>query len=315
MGVPQLMNPPYLLFDVGGTDIKSALSDDKGNLLGIRRVPTRRGTPDPAAGLIDQLHALGTDLMAESPLVKPRAVGLLVCGVVDEAHGRGVFSANLGWRDAPLRDMASTAFALPVGFGHDVSSAGAAELRFGAGAGLGTKVRNAVMLVIGTGIAAALFVDGHPVSSGGYAGELGHAAVPGGLDCPCGAHGCLETIGSAGAIAKRYAHATGRQVPGAREVLDAMNAGDIVATRIWDEAIEALAFSIAQLCSSIAPEAVIIGGGLAQSGEALLGPLRLALRKKLSYHREPLIVPARLGQDAGLRGAYLKAVEAKEEQT
>ncbi len=306
------MNAPYLLFDVGGTDIKTALSDDAGNLLGIRRVPTRRGTPDPAASLIDQLHGLGTGLMAQSPLVIPQAVGLLVCGIVDEDSGIGVFSSNLGWRDAPLRQMASEAFALPVGFGHDVSMAGAAELRYGAGANLGAKVRNAVMLVIGTGIAAALFVDGHAVSAGGYAGELGHAAVPGGLDCACGAHGCLETIGSAGAIAKRYTQASGKSVEGAREVLVAMEAGDPVAARIWDEAVEALAFSIAQLCSSIAPEAVIIGGGLAQAGEALLEPLRGKVRDKLSYHREPLIVPARLGQDAGLRGAYLKAAEARE---
>ena len=304
------MNPPYLLFDVGGTDIKSALCDDAGNLLGIHRVPTRRGTADPAGTLVDQLRGLGHEMMAQTPLLRPEAVGLLVCGIVDEEQGLGVFSANLGWRDAPLRDMAARAFGLPVGFGHDVAMAGAAELQFGAGASLGSKVRNAVMLVIGTGIAAALFADGRPVSAGGYAGELGHAAVPGGLDCPCGAHGCLETLGSAGAIAKRYAQASGTQVHGAREVLQAMDAGDPVAAAIWDEAVEAIAFSIAQLCASVAPETVIIGGGLAQAGEALLEPLRRAVRRRLSYQREPLIVPARLGADAGLRGAFLKASEA-----
>lgn len=304
------MNPPYLLFDVGGTDIKAALCDDAGNLLGIRRVATRRDTAHPAETLIEQLHGLGSDVMAEAPSLRPAAVGLLVCGLVDEQRGRGLFSANLGWRDAPLRDMAARAFGLPVGFGHDVAMAGAAELEFGAGAALGNKVRNAVMLVIGTGIAAALFVDGRPVSAGGYAGELGHAAVPGGLDCPCGARGCLETLGSAGAIARRYAQATGTQVRGAREVLEAMAAGDPTAARIWDEAVQAIAFSIAQLSASIAPEAVIIGGGLAQAGEALLEPLRHSVRSRLSYHREPLIVPARLGEDAGLRGAFLKAAEA-----
>lgn len=305
------MTPPYLLFDVGGTDIKSALADDAGNLSTIRRVPTRRGTPDPAQSLVDQLHTLGTELVAASTLGKPDSVGLLVCGIVDEDKGLGVFSANLGWRDAPLRQMTSDAFSLPVGFGHDVSMAGAAELHFGAGSSLGSKVKNAVMLVIGTGIAAALFVDGHAISAGGYAGELGHAAVPGGLTCPCGAHGCLETIGSAGAIARRYSEASGKSVVGAREVLEAMKSGDPVATRIWGEAIEAIAFSIAQLCSSIAPETVIVGGGLAQAGDALLEPLRRAVRSKLSYHREPLIVPAQLGADAGLRGAFLKAQEAR----
>lgn len=310
------MTPPYLLFDVGGTDIKSALSDDAGNLSNIRRVPTLRGTPNPADALVEQLHGLGTEMLAGSGRapVKPGAVGLLVCGIVDENRGLGVFSANLGWRNAPLRDMIASAFGLPVGFGHDVSMAGAAELRFGAGTELGAKVNNAVMLVIGTGIAAALFVDGRTVSAGGYAGELGHAAVPGGFDCPCGAQGCLETIGSAGAIAKRYSQATGTPVRGAREVLEAMYQGDGIATRIWEEAIEAIAFSIAQLCASVAPETVIIGGGLAQAGEALLEPLRRSVRSKLSYHREPLIVPARLGEDAGLRGAFLKAKEARGDQ-
>lgn len=312
--MPHIMTPPYLLFDVGGTDIKSALCDDAGNLSVIRRVPTLRGTPNPAESLVEQLHVLGTELLEGSGPVKPGAVGLLVCGIVDEKQGLGVLSANLGWRNAPLREMTSNAFGLPVGFGHDVSTAGAAELRFGAGTTLGTKVNNAVMLVIGTGIAAALFVDGRPVSAGGYAGELGHAAVPGGLDCPCGAHGCFETIGSAGAIARRYSQATGIQVRGAREVLEAMYQGDGIATRIWEEAIEAIAFSIAQLCASVAPETVIIGGGLAQSGEALLEPLRRSVRSKLSFHREPLIVPAQLGEDAGLRGAFLKAKEAKVNQ-
>lgn len=304
------MNPQYLLFDVGGTDIKAAFSDAAGTLHGIRRIRTQRVATDPAHALVEQLKTLGAELMADFPESKPIAVGLLVCGIVDEANGTGVFSANLGWRDAPLRQLVADAFALPVGFGHDVLGAGVAELRFGAGKELGNAVDNAAVLIIGTGIAAALFVDGRPLSAGGYAGELGHGAVPGGLSCPCGAHGCLETIGSAGAIAKRYEQKAGVHVAGAREVLNARDAGDQIAVRIWDEAIAALTFSIAQLCCSIAPQVVIIGGGLAQAGEALLQPLREALGQKLTYQRLPELVAAQLGQDAGLRGAHLKAVAA-----
>lgn len=300
---------PYLLFDVGGTDIKSALCSAEGKLLTVQRAPTMLSATDPAGALVGQLNVLGTGLMERSGLSEPAAVGLLVCGVVDEDSGQVVFSSNLGLRDAPVRDLASSAFGLPVGFGHDVSMAGAAELQLGVGTSLGSRVKNCVTIVIGTGIAAALFVDGRPVSSGGFAGELGHASVPGGLDCACGAHGCLETIGSAGAIARRYSLATGTPNVGAREVLAAKKQGDPVAGRIWDEAIEAIAYSIAQLCASIAPEAIVIGGGLSQAGDDLLEPLRKALTSRLSYHRNPVIVPAQLGQDAGLYGAYLKARE------
>lgn len=195
---------------------------------------------------------------------QPEAVGLLVCGIVDEETGHGVYSANLGWRDAPLRDMASQALGLRVGFGHDVGTAGAAELHFGAGVDLGTKIKNSAMLVIGTGIAAALFAAGRPITAGGYAGELGHAAVPGGLDCPCGLHGCLETVGSAAAIANRYAQASRKETPGAREVLAAMYEGDLLVAKIWTEAVDALAYSITQICTVMAPEVIIIGGGLSK---------------------------------------------------
>lgn len=303
----------YLLFDVGGTDIKYARSDAEGNLLDVRRAPTARNAADPAGALIAQLRALGDELLTvpgQEP-VQPEAVGLLVCGIVDEETGHGVYSANLGWRDAPLRDMASQAFGLPVGFGHDVGTAGAAELHFGAGVDLGAKIKNSAMLVIGTGIAAALFADGRPITAGGYAGELGHAAVPGGLNCPCGLHGCLETVGSAAAIANRYAQASGKETPGAREVLAAMHEGDLLAAKIWTEAIDALAYSITQICAVIAPEVIIIGGGLSQAGDNLLVPLRQAVRNKLSYQRVPEIVAALLGQNAGLRGAYLKASKTR----
>lgn len=311
-------HPAYLLFDVGGTDIKAALASADGTLHTVLRTPTPR-TGDPhAAAILDELEDLrgrltGAEAGAEAG-PGPVAAGVVVCGTVDEQAGIGTYSANLGWRNVPFRDRCAARFGMPTGFGHDVAAAGEAELAFGAGRGLGAKRRNSAVLVIGTGIAGALFVDGHRLDAGGFAGEVGHAAVPGGADCPCGAHGCLETVASAAAIARRYAAATGTPATGAREVLGRWVAGDPDATRVWEEAIEALAYACAQLCSSIGPEAIIIGGGLAQAGDALLAPLRDALDARLSYHRRPEIVPARLGQDAGLMGAYLRARAAHERE-
>ena len=164
------------------------------------------------------------------------------------------------------------------------------------------------MLIIGTGIAGGLILDGRPYTGGGLAGEIGHAlSDPAGERCPCGATGCLETVGSAGAIARRYRAATGTAVPGALEVLRAAAAGDAVAARIWDEALRALAEQLARVAAMLAPEAIVLGGGLAQAGPNLFEPLAERLDGLLSFHRRPVLLRARLGDDAGLLGTALAA--------
>ncbi|WP_235508435.1 ROK family protein [Agromyces sp. Soil535] len=296
--------PAVLAFDVGGTDTKSALVDRDGRVLGLRRTPTPTGGDDPAGDVVDALAALAREHRAEHPDVRPVAVGVSVPGLVDEAAGVGIFASNLGWREAPIRDLAARALGLPVAFGHDVRAAGDAEHRLGAARGYG----DVVVLAVGTGIAGALVLGGHPYAGGGYAGELGHAlSDPDGEPCACGARGCLETIASAGAIARRYTAASGIAVPGAREVLAAAQAGDAAARRVWDDAVRALAEALARLVATVAPEAVVIGGGLAQAGPALFEPLAARLDALLSFHRRPALLQARLGDDAGLLGTALAA--------
>ena len=293
-----------LAFDVGGTDTKSALVDASGRVLGLRRTPTPLGSADAAGTIVASLAVLAREHLAAAPGVVPVAAGVSVPGLVDEVTGVGMFASNLGWRDAPIRSLAETALGVPVAFGHDVRAAGDAEHRLGAARGYG----DVVVLAIGTGIASALVLGGHPYAGGGFAGEIGHSlADPLGERCPCGAIGCLETIASAGAIARRYSAASGRPVNGAREVLDAATAGDPLARRVWDDAVEALAEAIARLVATLAPEAVVIGGGLAQAGPALFGPLGARLDALLSFHRRPALVHADLGDDAGLLGTALAA--------
>jgi glucokinase len=300
-----------LAFDVGGTDTKSAVVDRRGRVLGLRRTPTPRSRDDPAGALISSLVALAREHLGQVPDVWPVAAGLSVPGLVDERAGVAIFASNLGWRDAPLREMAERELGLPVALGHDVRAASDAEYRLGAATAYG----DVVVLVIGTGIAGGLVLGGRTYTGGGFAGELGHAlSDPAGERCACGSIGCLETISSAGAIARRYTAASGIEVPGALEVLSAATAGDVDAVRIWDDAVRALAEHLARLAAILAPEAVVIGGGLAQAGPALFEPLGERLDALLSFHRRPALVRARLGDDAGLLGTALAARDLAEAQ-
>lgn len=293
-----------LAFDVGGTDTKSALIDADGRLQGLRRTPTPRDAVAPAEAVVAGIARLAATYRSEFPRIRPAAAAVSVPGIVDESTGRGMFSSNLGWRDAPIRDLAEKALGLPTAFGHDVRAAGDAEHRLGAAQG----AEDVVVLAIGTGIAGAIIAGGRPVTARGAAGEFGHSLTdPDGERCACGAVGCLETIASAGAIARRYSARTGRAVPGAREVLRASEAGDPDATAVWEDAVEALARGLAQITAALAPEVVVLGGGLAEAGDALFVPVERRLDGLLSFHRRPRLVKAALGDDAGLLGTALAA--------
>lgn len=295
-----------LAFDVGGTDIKSALVDEQGTVLNVRRTPTPISADGTAAELVAELDRLRRQTAAAFPDVTPITAGISVPGVVDDVGGIAVYASNLGWRDAPIRDTAERVFGIPVVFGHDVRAAGAAEWRLGAARGMS----DVVVLAIGTGIAGTLILDGRPYRGHGFAGEFGHEAIdPHGELCLCGARGCLETVASASAIARHYAERAGVAGEGAAEVVARAAAGDPVARGVWDEAVDALALSIARMAAVLAPEAVIIAGGLSRAGDALFVPLRLRVDELLSFHARPRLSPAVLGEDAGLLGTALAARE------
>ncbi|TAM69558.1 MAG: ROK family protein [Microbacteriaceae bacterium] len=292
-----------LAFDVGGTDMKAALIDRTGALIEVVRVPTPLDSEHTAQNVVAEAARLARDFSGRHPQIVPAAAGLLVPGEVDDESGIGVFAENLGWHGFPFRDRLSEVLGIPVSFSHDVRGAGEAEHRLGAAAGF----RDVVVMVIGTGIASALFVEGKLYAGGGLAGEIGHSKIADGPACACGGIGCLEAVASAGAIARRYNAATGRDLPGAREVLELAGAGDAVAQAIWDSALDALALGLSHTVALLAPEAIIIGGGLAAAGDSLFAPLRERLDAILTFHRRPLLLPASIGQNAGLIGAALRA--------
>jgi glucokinase len=292
-----------LAFDVGGTDTKAALIDDAGRVLDILRVTTpvrKHGTED---AVLEMVTSLAAGFRDRHPSVSPQAAGLLVPGYVDETSGVGIFSENLNWTNVPFRDRASALLGVPVAFSHDVRGAGEAEYRLGAAA----PFQNVVVMAIGTGIAGAIFIDGKIYPGGGLAGEMGHSVVADGPDCACGGRGCLEAVASAGAIARRYNALAGADVPGAKEVLELAQSGDTDAIDVWESALDALALDLSHTVALLAPEAIVLGGGLANAGELLFEPLRQRLDAILTFHRRPLLLAASIGENAGVVGAALKA--------
>lgn len=295
---------PLLLFDVGGTDVKAALTVGPEHALGpVLRVPVRAHGDVGGSDLVEQLEGIASQLLGAAV---PAAAAVLSPGIVDERARRTVFAANLGLHDADLPDQLSARLGVPVGFGHDVGAAAQAEMLEGVGpAGSACTL----VIVIGTGIASTAFVRGVRLSVPG-AGELGHVPVPGGLVCSCGAIGCLETIASAAAIARAYTRESGVVVGGSAEVLARAQAGDAVAKSVWGRAVDALTYALHWCIGLLGVDRVVIGGGLSGAGEALLAPLRTALAARLSFMSVPDLVIASLGGDAGLRGARLLALEA-----
>jgi glucokinase len=300
--------------DVGGTGIKCALIDASGRVRHNERHATgRERGPD---AIVDTILGIADGLVQTAGKLglRPRAAGVVVPGVTNEATGMAVWSANLGFRDVPLRDLVAKRIGLPAALGHDVRAGGLAEARLGAGRGY----RHVLFVPIGTGIAAAHVVNGTVFTGAhGAAGEIGHIVVrPGGPVCGCGQRGCLEAVASASAVARRYAERAGTPDPvGADGVAALAAAGDPVATVVWRETIDALADGLLTGLALFDPEAVVIGGGLAEAGDALLTPLGTALRAKLTFHREPALFRAALGDEAGCLGAGLIALDTLDQET
>ncbi|MFC7549744.1 ROK family protein [Plantactinospora sp. GCM10030261] len=328
------MTDTVIALDVGGTGIKAAIVGVDGTVLWAERHPT--GADRGPAAVRDTIRAVATGLAdrARAAGWRTLAAGVVVPGVVDEATGVARWSANVGFRDVPLRHLVATHLDLPTALGHDVRAGGLAEARLGAGRGHD----HVLFVAIGTGIAAAHVVGGRAAAGAhGAAGELGHLVVrPGGPPCGCGGQGCLEAVASAAAVARRYAEtqraaeargatrsrqaATSRRpaeppsgTPStAADVARLAEAGDPDAARVWSDTVEALADGLLAGQTLFDVSVIVVGGGLAEAGDQLLGPLRGALHRRLTFHREPRLVGATLGDEAGCLGAALLALDSLE---
>ena len=304
------MSHVLLALDLGGTSIKAELVDRSPaiggdgipRVISTRRRPTPRGDADV---VLDAVVGLAKEVLTELPSGPGHPqVGVAVPGLVDARAGVGRYSANLGWRDAQVAEVLCRELGLPVTVVHDIFAAAVAEHRYGAGRG----AEDVAVVVVGTGVAAAFIAAGQPVTGGaGQAGELGHVTVrPGGPMCVCGRQGCLEAVASAGAIARRYGELSGQPVDGALAVQQRLGR-DAVADLVWSEAVSALADGLLVVAALLAPQRIVVGGGLAESGDDLMAPLRRIMLERATVETLPELVPAGLGARAGLVGAALAA--------
>ncbi|WP_374195520.1 ROK family protein [Streptomyces sp. ISL-87] len=300
--------------DIGGTKIAGALVHPDGTMTATTRRPTPRGVDGD--GVFAAVAEVIADL-ASSPLW-PSAVrcGVGSAGPVDTSRGT-VSPVNIGaWREFPVQARVSAELArhgadIPTILAGDGVAMTAAEHWLGAAKGYA----NALCMVVSTGVGGGLILNDqlHPGPTGN-AGHIGHISVAfDGEPCVCGGRGCVESIASGTAIARR-ALADGWTPAGdatAAGVAAAAQAGDPVALAAFDRAGRALAAAIAATATLVETDIAVIGGGVAAAGDTLFEPIRthLASYATLSFVKDIQVVPASLGTHAGLIGAAAAALK------
>lgn len=288
-----------LAIDVGGTLIKSAVVDTA--FIGAAALENIQRTPTDVAN--DNGHSLIQQIVKIAQSSEDiDAVGVATPGVIDEEHGVIKYATNLKIRELAIRDELEEILGIPVSLGHDGRTAAFAEHLIGAG----QTFNNIAFMPIGTGISVGLIIDGQVRKSDGLIGEIGHANVGHNEVCGCHMTGCLEAIASTSAIARRYEGRTGKSAS-SEEVFHLAQSGDADAQVIWNNAIEAISHAADWLMNVLAPEAIVIGGGLSRAGQPLLDAIETKLTERITFQRKPQLLLAQLGDDAGCLGAALLA--------
>jgi glucokinase len=311
---------PVLAIDIGGTKLAAGVVDAAGRILARGEVPTL-ATEGPAR-VLERIAGLGKDLLGSSKVSvgAVHRIGVGCAGPVDRLAGLVLNPPNLpGWTRVALADHLRQAFGLPVILENDANAAALGEFRYGAGQG----ARSLVYLTVSTGIGGGIVLDGkiwHGLKDA--AGEIGHMTiVPNGPRCGCGSRGCLEAMASGPSIARRAreALASGRssrlgEVPSltAADVVRLARVGDEVAREVWEGTVRYLSLGVVAAIMILAPERVVIGGGVTEAGEFLFEPLRREVRGrvKLAPMESVPILPAALGRDVGILGAAAVALDA-----
>jgi len=300
--------------DIGGTKVAGGVVDGSGVVL----ASTLRSTPASApAAIRDVVADVVTELRAKHEVT---AVGIGAAGWIDSDRSTVQFAPNLAWRDEPLRDALTERLDLPVVVENDANVAAWAEFQFGAA----REAASAILFTVGTGIGGGIIWNGHLVrGSHGVAAEFGHGlAVPGGRECGCGRHGCLEQYASGNALV-RYARETAAADPDAAEfmlkatggvveaidgplVTQAAEAGEPAAVAAFVEIGGYLGEAMADMAQFLDPDVIIVGGGVIKAGELLLAPTRERFTAALGARAQlptAVITAAQMGRQAGIIGA------------
>ena len=318
----------FIGLDLGGTFLKAGVVDDKGRILAKTSVPT--GPNEAADTLIQNMAEAARAVTRQAGLSIDQIdyVGIGSPGPIDFEKGILAAAPNLpSLRALPIRDHISNALSRPAILENDANAAalGASWV----GIGRDPKIRNLIMLTLGTGVGSGIIVNNHVFHGGrGYGGEAGHMIVAAnGRRCNCGQRGCLEAYASASHTAARALEAlqasrddsslravaadNGGRIT-AKDVCDHAKDGDPLATRILDETAMYLGIACVNLTRLFDPQLVVLGGGLALAGDFLIHRVRAAYREHDWHATESTlqIVAAELGYDTGIVGAAAVAWDA-----
>jgi glucokinase len=323
--------------DLGGTQLRVAVL--QGAKL-LSRISAPTGEEPVPSCIIPRIHSAIQQALDEAGtrLDQVAGIGIGVAGPLDSHTGVVFASPNLpGWDHVPLRTIFEKYYALPVFVENDANVAALGEHMFGAGCGC----KDMIYLTVSTGVGGGVIVNGQLMEgSSGTAGELGHMTIDWrGERCNCGNIGCLESIASGTAIARRAREAMAHGVdffvlddadleshtidnPGqplridAEVVARAARAELPAACAIIRDAAEALGVGLVNLIHIFNPDMIVLGGGLIQMGSLLMKPALQVVETRAMRvpYKAVQIVQAGLGVDAGLIGAGALIYSRKEEE-
>jgi glucokinase len=314
------MTPDFIGgIDIGGTKISVGIAKPHEKL--IASDSFLNGENDSAEQtILKALAALTT--LAKRAKGRLTAIGIGCPGPLDFEAGKFLAPPNLpaSWHHFPIRQFVEEKTELRVVIENDANAAAVGEHLFGAGRGY----TDLVYLTISTGIGGGIIADNKLAHRWGEAGHI--TVLPDGEPCGCGARGCLEAVCSGSGIARRARNylnssrlnsgrpslmpemAGGVSKVTAKTVIDAVRANDELAKCVWDETIKFMAIGIGGMIAVLAPQAVILGGGVAVgAGEVLLKPLREELKQRLRITEPSPVMLASLGSESVLYGALALA--------
>jgi len=309
--------------DIGGTNIKIGLVDDSLEIVSRASI---RFPHESARLVVEAFSAAIRDVLAKKGAAEKElgSIGIVVPGSISPDGASVIDAYNLDFHNVPLRALTQAQFpGIPVFLANDANGAALAELVKGAFVGC----RTAVLFTLGTGLGGGLILDGKMFNGGMNQGvELGHAyLVDGGEACTCGNRGCMEAYCAASALAREgaremrachdsllYIRAGGKeQRVDAKLVTDCAKEGDEAAKRAFDTYLGHLSSACASMFNILDPEVLAIGGGLCAAGDFLFGPLQSLVTEKCFYKTRGKVVPAVMGNDAGIIGAAMLKMDAE----
>ena len=303
--------------DIGGTTVKMGLLEEEGKIVDKWEITT--DTSEEGKAILPNVAASIENKMKEHGLTKEDIIGV-GAGVPAPVTAEGIVngSANLGWTYKEVKKELEELTGMKACIGNDANVAALGEMWKGGGAG----EMNVIMVTLGTGVGGGVIINGKVlVGANGAGGEIGHLCVnyEEKDKCGCGNCGCLEQYASATGIVRLAKKKLGQELRPtiltkedvtAKDVFDAVKAGDETAKEIAVEFGRYLGYALANLAAVLDPAVIVIGGGVSKAGEVLIPYIREPFMERAFFaNRNVKFALATLGNDAGICGAAKLVLE------